>query len=77
MFFCGNSGSKVACGTKASDGSGRVSHLWFGLESGKVLQKTSNFSIFFYFGSKKISLGQVKKYPHQRQVGLLYTAGQK
>jgi len=29
------------------------------------------------FGSKKISLGRVKKYPGQRWVGLLFTAGQK
>jgi len=27
-------------------GSGRVSHLWFGLEFGKFPLKTSNFSIF-------------------------------
>jgi len=51
-------------------GSGWVSHLWFGFEFGK-------FFNFFPFGSKKISLGQVRKYPGQSRVGLLFTAGQK
>jgi len=32
---------------------------------------------FFLFGSKKISSGQVKKYPDQRQVGLLIYCGSK
>jgi len=32
---------------------------------------------FFPFGSKKISSGQVKKYPGQRRVSLLFTSGQK
>jgi len=36
----------------------------------------SNFSIFFP-SDKKISSSQVKKYPAQRLVGLLFTAGQK
>jgi len=45
-------------------------------EFGKFLLKMSNFSIFFPSG-KKIMLGQVKKYPGQRRVGLLFTAGQK
>jgi len=47
---------------------GQVSHLWFGI--GKFPLKMSNFSIFF-------SSGQVKKYMGQRQVGLLFNAGQK
>jgi len=34
-------------------GSGRVSHLWFGLEFGKFALKTSNFSIFCPSGQKK------------------------
>jgi len=33
-------------------GSGRVSHLWFGLEFGKFPLKMSNFSIFFPSGQK-------------------------
>jgi len=35
-------------------GLGRVSHLWFGLEFGKFPLKTSNFSIFFPWGQKKL-----------------------
>jgi len=35
-------------------GSGRVSHLWFGLEFGKFPLKMSNFSIFFPSGQKKL-----------------------
>jgi len=31
---------------------------------------------FLRFGSKKISLGWIKKYPGQSRVGLLFTAGQ-
>jgi len=58
-------------------GSGLVSHLWFGFEFQKFPQKTSNFSIFFTFGSKKISFGRVGKYPGQSQVSLLFSAGQK
>jgi len=45
----------------ASDGFGSkifdpgwVSHLWFGLEFGKLPLKTSNFSIFFPSGQKKL-----------------------
>jgi len=56
----------------SSDGSrsknfdpGRVSHLWFGFGFGKFPLKTSNFSIFSPFLSKKISSGWVKKYPGQ------------
>jgi len=45
-----------------------VSHSWFGFEFGKFPLKMSNFSIFF-------SSGRVGKYPGQRRVGLLFTAG--
>jgi len=38
--------------------------------------KMSNFSIF-PFGSKNNYSGWVKKYPSQRRVGLLFSAGQK
>jgi len=48
-------------------GSGRVGSAIYGL--GLNLE---NFS----FRSKKISLGWVRKYPGQRGVGLLFTAGQ-
>jgi len=58
-------------------GSSRVSHLWFGLEFGKFPLKTSNFSIFFPSGQKKIASGRVGKYPGQSRVVLLFTAGQK
>jgi len=34
-------------------GSGRVSHLWFGLEFGKFPLNMSNFSIFYPLGQKK------------------------
>jgi len=48
--------------------SGRVSHLWFEFELGKFYLKMSNFQ-FFPFGSKKVSLDGVKKYPGQRRSG--------
>jgi len=35
-------------------GSGRVGHLWFGLEFRKFSLKMSNFSIFFPSGQKKL-----------------------
>jgi len=54
----------------------RVSHLCFGVGFRKFPLKMSNFSIFS-LGVKKISSGRVKKYPDQRRVGLLFTAGQK
>jgi len=54
--------------------SGWISHLWFGF--GKFPLKTSNFLIFS-LRVKKISSGSVKKYLRQRQVSLLFTAGQK
>jgi len=68
--------SSVGSGPKIFN-PGRVSHLWFGFEFGKFPLKTSNFLIFLPFGSKKISSGWVNKYPGQRRVGLLFTAGQK
>jgi len=43
----------------------------------KISPKNVNFFIFFSLPVKKIFSGQVKKYPGQRQVGLLFTAGQK
>jgi len=54
--------------------SGWVSHLWFGF--GKFCQKVPSFPIFS-LRVKKIASGQVKKYPVQGWVGLLFTAGQK
>jgi len=56
-------------------GLGRVSHLLFGVDFEKFALKTSNFSIFFSSGQKKSR--RVQKYPGQRRVGLLFTAGQK
>jgi len=54
--------------------SGQVSHFWFGF--GKFSLKIP-FFYFSPFGSRKISLGQVKNYWGQRRVGFLFTAGQK
>jgi len=51
----------------------RVSHLWFRSGIGKFPLKIPISSP----PGKKISSGQVKKYPLQRWVGLLFTAGQK
>jgi len=50
----------------------------FGLDLGleNLPQKSQMFQ-FFPFGSKKISLGCVKKYPGQRWIGLVFTVGQK
>jgi len=69
--------------TLHSDGSGSkffdpgwVSHLWIGFGFGKFNLKIPNFQ-FFPLRVKKISLGWVKKYLGQRQVSLLFTAGQK
>jgi len=56
--------------------SDRVSHSWFGFELEKFPLKMSNFSIFS-LRVKKISSGWVYKYPGQRRVSLLFTAGQK
>jgi len=54
-------------------GSGQPSLVWVW----KISPKNIKFFNFFPFRSKKISSGQVGKYPGQRQVGLLFTAGQK
>jgi len=43
----------------------------------KISPKNVKFFNFLPFGSKKTSLGRVKKYPGQRRIGLLFTAGQK
>jgi len=55
-----------------------VSHLWFGFGLGleKFPLKFQKLQ-FFSLQIKKISSGRVKKYLGQRQVGLLFTAGQK
>jgi len=50
---------------------GRVSLSWFGFEFGKFPLKMLNFL------GQKIFSGQDKKYTGQRQVDLLFTAGQK
>jgi len=55
-------------------GSGQPSLVWFGF--GKFPLKILNFSIFA-LRVKKISSARVKKYLCQRQVGLLFTVGQK
>jgi len=55
--------------------SGLVGSTTFGF--GKFPLKNTKFSTFCCSGQKKISLGQVKNYPGQRQVGLLLTAGEK
>jgi len=62
--------SSDGSGTKIFD-PGRVGSAIYGL--GLNLE---NFN-FFPFGSKKISLGRVRKYPGRRRVSLLFTAGQK
>jgi len=55
----------------AQVGLGRVSHLWFGSTGFRKFPLDKSLWI------KKISAGQVKKYPGQRWVGHLFTAGQK
>jgi len=60
----------------AQVGSGRVGSAIYGL--GLNLEISPKKPQFFYpTGPKKISWSWVKKYPGQRQVGLLFTAGQK
>jgi len=49
-------------------GSGQPSMVWIWIW--KISPKNINF---FTFGSKKISSGQVKKYPGHSRVGLLFT----
>jgi len=53
-------------------GPGKVSNLWIW----KISPKNPKFS-FFSLWVKKISTGRIKKYPVERRVGLLFTAGQK
>jgi len=73
---------------ESSDGSG--SKIWFfvaRVRSGhssmvwvwvwKISPKNVKFFYFFSLWAKKISSSRVKKYPGQRRVGLLFTAGQK
>jgi len=70
-------------GSKIFD-QGRVNFLWLGLGQPfmvwvwiwKIPPKNVKFFNFFPIGSKKISSGQVWKYPGWRQVSLLFTAGQ-
>jgi len=52
----------------------RVNHLWLGFGLCKFPLKTSIFSIFTLQVKKSC---RFKKYPGQRQVGLLFTADQK
>jgi len=56
-------------------GSGQLFMVWAWIW--KISPKNVKFFNFFPFGSKKISSGRVRKYPGQRQVGLLFIAGQK
>jgi len=67
----------------SSDGSGskifvpgQVGSTIYGLGLKNFPWKCQIFQ-FLPFGSKKISSGQVKKYPGQRRFSLLFTAGQK
>jgi len=55
-------------------GLGQVSHFWFVFEN---FPKKSQIFQFSPFGSKKLSSDEVKKYPCQRWVGLLFTESQK
>jgi len=64
-------------GRSIFSGSGWAGSAMYGLVwIWKVSPKNVKFFKFFLFRSKKISSGQVKKYPSQRQVCLLFTAGQ-
>jgi len=61
---------------------GKKKYHWVGSKSTQVKDGASypqnpKFFNFLPFGSKKISLGWVKKYPSQRGVSLLFVAGQK
>jgi len=53
-----------------------VSHLWFRFGPGKFPLRIPNFPIFAVW-VKKFALRQVKKYPGQIQVRLLFYAGPK
>jgi len=57
-------------------GSGRVSHLWFGLEFGKFPLKTSNFS-FFSLRVKKNCFGLGRKVPGSKPGRPLIYCGSK
>jgi len=57
-------------------GSGRVSHLWFGLEFGKFPLKTSNFSIFYPSGQKNC-FGSGRKVPGSKPGRPLIYCGSK
>jgi len=56
-------------------GSGQPFMVWVKIQ--KISPKNDKFFNIFPFGSKKIALGWVGKYPGQSRVGLLFTAGQK
>jgi len=56
-------------------GSGQPSLVWIWIW--KIPLKKSQFFSFLSLWIKKISSGQVKKYPGQRQFSLLFTLGQK
>jgi len=57
----------------AQAGLGQPSLVWVW----KFSPKNFKFFNFLLFGSTKVFLGQVKKYPGKSQVGLLFTVGQK
>jgi len=63
--------------------SGQVNFLWLGSGQTFIYSLGLNSENFpykpqiFSLRIKKPSSGQVKKYPGQRRVGLLFTAGQK
>jgi len=56
-------------------GSGQPFMVW--VRIWKISPKNVKFFNIFHFWSKKIASGQVRKYPGQSQVSLLFTAGQK
>jgi len=56
-------------------GSGQPIMVWVRIR--KISPKNVKFLKFLAFGSKKIALGRVGKYPGQSRVGLLFTASQK
>jgi len=70
-ILCGDGfGSKIL-----DPGLGQPSLVWGWVW--KISPINPKFFNFFPLRIKKISLGRVKKYLGQRQVGLLFTAGQK
>jgi len=58
-------------------GPGQPFMVWVWIWIWKISFKNVRFFNFFPFGSTKISFCRVKKYLGQRQVALLFTAGQK